>query len=92
MNEKKFSVLIRDFFGILILAFTLFSLFSMTTYSPNDPSLHNAVSGKNKVINLGGMVGAFISDSLVQMFGSGGIFLPRVDFYSGMGVDPREKI
>jgi S-DNA-T family DNA segregation ATPase FtsK/SpoIIIE len=83
MNEKNFSVLIRDFFGILILAFTLFSLFSMTTYSPNDPSLNNVVSGKNKVINLGGMVGAYISDSLVQMFGSGAFFFPALTFILG---------
>ncbi len=83
MNEKNFSVLIRDFFGILILAFTLFSLFSMTTYSPNDPSLNNAVSGQNKVVNLGGMVGAYISDSLVQMFGSGAFFFPVLTFILG---------
>jgi len=83
MNEKNFSVLIRDFFGILVIAFTLFSLFSMTTYSPNDPSLHNAVSEKSKVLNLGGMVGAYISDSLVQMFGTGAFFFPVLTFIMG---------
>ena len=83
MNKKTFSVLIRDFFGILIIAFTLFSLFSMTTYSPDDPSLHNAVSGKSQVLNLGGMVGAYISDSLVQMFGTGAFFFPVLTFILG---------
>jgi S-DNA-T family DNA segregation ATPase FtsK/SpoIIIE len=83
MNEKNFSVLVRDFFGILVLAFTLFSLFSMTTYSPDDPSLNNAVSGKNTVLNLGGTVGAVIADSLVQMFGSGAFFFPVLTFILG---------
>ncbi len=83
MNEKNFSVLIRDFFGILVLAFTLFSLFSMITYSPNDPSLHNAVSGESKILNLGGLVGAYIADSLVQMFGTGAFFFPVLTFIIG---------
>ena len=91
MNEKNFSVLIRDFFGILVIAFTLFSLFSMTTYSPNDPSLHNAVSEKSKVLNLGGMVGAYISDSLVQMFGTGAFFFPVLTFIMGWALIRGQK-
>lgn len=91
MNEKNFSVLIRDFFGILVIAFTLFSLFSMTTYSPGDPSLHNAVAGKSKVLNLGGMVGAYIADSLVQMFGTGAFFFPVLTFILGWALIRGQK-
>ncbi len=91
MNEKNFSVLIRDFFGILILAFTLFSLFSMTTYSPGDPSFNNAVSGKSSVLNQGGAVGAYISDSLVQMFGSGAFFFPVLTFILGWALIRGQK-
>jgi len=91
MNEKNFSILVRDFFGILVIAFTLFSLFSMTTYSPSDPSLHNAVSGKSQVVNLGGRVGAYISDSLVQMFGTGAFFFPVVTFIIGWALIRGQK-
>jgi S-DNA-T family DNA segregation ATPase FtsK/SpoIIIE len=83
MNEKNFSELIRDFFGILFVAFTLFSLLALTTYSPNDPSLNNAVAGKSKVVNLGGLVGAYIADTLVQMFGTGAFFFPILTFILG---------
>jgi DNA segregation ATPase FtsK/SpoIIIE, S-DNA-T family len=83
MNEKNFSELIRDFFGILFVAFTLFSLLSLITYSPNDPSLNNAVTGKAKVVNLGGLVGAYIADSLVQVFGTGAFFFPLITFILG---------
>jgi len=83
MNEKNFSELIRDFFGILFVAFTLFSLLSLVTYSPNDPSLNNAVTGKAKVVNMGGLVGAYIADTLVQMFGTGAFFFPLLTFILG---------
>ena len=83
MNEKNFSGLIRDFFGILFVAFTVFSLLALITYSPSDPSLHNAVAGKAKVVNLGGLVGAYISDSLVQMFGTGTFFFPILTLIIG---------
>ncbi|GJL78989.1 MAG: DNA translocase FtsK [Nitrospinaceae bacterium] len=83
MNDKNFSGLLRDFFGILFVALTLFSFLSLITYSPGDPSLNNAVSGKNKVVNLGGLVGAYISDSLVQMFGTGAFFFPILTLILG---------
>jgi DNA segregation ATPase FtsK/SpoIIIE, S-DNA-T family len=83
MNEKKFTDLIRDFFGILFLAFTLFSLLSLVTYSPNDPSLNSAVTGVSKVANMGGLVGAYLADTLVQMFGAGAFFFPLLTFILG---------
>ena len=83
MNEKTFSELIRDFFGILLFAFTLFSLLALTTYSPKDPSFSNAIAGKTAIINQGGLVGAVISDSLVQMFGSGAFFFPILTLILG---------
>ena len=83
MNEKNFSGLIRDFVGILFVAFTLFSLLSLITFSPNDPSLNNVISGNAKVVNLGGLVGAYISDSLVQMFGTGAFFFPILTLILG---------
>ena len=91
MNEKNFSILFRDFLGILVIAFTLFTLFSMTTYSPNDPSLNNTVSGESEVLNLGGMVGAYISDSLVQVFGTGAFFFPVLTFIIGWALIRGQK-
>jgi len=83
MNEKNLSLLIRDFFGIVVTAFTLFCLLSLFTYSPRDPSLSNAVAGKVQVVNMGGLVGAYIADTLVQMFGSGAFFFPVLTLIIG---------
>ena len=59
MNEK-ISILVRDFLGIATLAFTLFAVISLVTYSPADPSLNTSLSGQVEVINSGGKVGAYV--------------------------------
>jgi hypothetical protein len=46
MNEKTFSNPVRDFMGILALAFTLFAILALVTYSPGDPSLISYASGE----------------------------------------------
>jgi len=75
MNNKT-SIFIRDFLGIAILAFSLFSIVSLATYSPTDPSMNTSLSSQKLVANSGGVVGAYISDGLVQFFGSGAFFFP----------------
>lgn len=66
----------RDFFGILLFAFTLFSLLALTTYSPGDPPFNNEIARKTAVVNQGGLVGAVVSDFLVRTFGAGAFFFP----------------
>ncbi len=83
MNEKTLSIFIRDFLGILALAFTVFAVLSLVTYSPADPSIHNAVAGKTEVKNLGGLVGAYLSDTLVQTFGTCAFFFPIITLIAG---------
>ena len=83
MTEKTFPNLLRDFLGILALAFTLFAIISLVTYSPQDPSLNKEFSRSVKVENLGGLVGAYISDGLAQTFGSGAFFFPLVTLILG---------
>ena len=82
MNEKV-SILLRDFLGIAILAFSLFTIVSLATYSPADPSMNTSFSTQTKVINSGGLVGAYISDGLVQFFGSGAFFFPLITLMLG---------
>ena len=73
MNEKV-PILIRDFLGIATLAFSLFAIVSLVTYSPADPSMNTSFSSQAAVTNSGGLVGAYISDGLAQLFGSGAFF------------------
>ena len=81
--NKKTSIFIRDFLGIAVLAFSLFSIVSLATYSPTDPSMNTSLSSQKLVANSGGIVGAYISDGLVQFFGSGAFFFPVITLIIG---------
>ncbi|MFQ5450971.1 MAG: DNA translocase FtsK [Nitrospinaceae bacterium] len=83
MNEPNRPGVLRDVAGILTIAFSLFASLALATYSSHDPSFINAVAGKREVVNLGGMVGAYLSDILVQMFGTGSFFFPIITLILG---------
>ena len=82
MNEKT-SIFIRDFLGIAVLAFSLFTIVSLATYSATDPSMNTSLSSQESITNSGGLVGAYISDGLVQLFGSGAFFFPVITLIIG---------
>ncbi len=76
-EDKTAHVLIRDFFGVVALAFTVFGLMALMTFSSTDPTFNKSVSEGN-VINSGGLVGAYLADGLVIIFGSGSFFVPVI--------------
>ncbi|MBM14672.1 MAG: cell division protein FtsK [Nitrospina sp.] len=76
-EEKTAHVLIRDFFGVVALAFTVFGFMALMTFSSTDPTFNKSVSDGN-VINSGGMVGAYLADGLILIFGSGSFFVPVI--------------
>lgn len=76
-EEKTVHILIRDFFGVVALAFTVFGVMALMTFSPDDPSFNKSVTGAN-VENSAGMVGAYFSDGLARAFGSGSFFFPVI--------------
>ena len=82
MNEKV-PIFIRDFLGIAMLAFSLFAIVSLVTYSPADSSMNTSLSLKTQVTNSGGLVGAYISDGLIQFFGGGAFFFPLITLILG---------
>ena len=79
-EEKTVHILIRDFFGVVALAFTVFSLMALITFSPDDPSFNKSVTGMD-VTNSAGMVGAYFSDGLARIFGSGSFFFPVITLF-----------
>ena len=81
-EEKTLHILIRDFFGVVALAFTVFGFMALMTFSPDDPSFNKSVTGMN-VANSGGMVGAYMSDGLARVFGSGSFFFPVITAFLG---------
>jgi len=76
-EEKTAHVLIRDFFGVVALAFTVFGIMALMTFSSTDPTFNKSISDGN-VINSGGLVGAYLADGLVLIFGSGSFFVPVI--------------
>ena len=82
MNEKT-SIFIRDALGMTVLAFSLFAIVSLATYSPGDPSMNTSLSSQDSVANSGGLIGAYVSDGLVQLFGSGAFFFPLITLIIG---------
>jgi len=76
-EEKTAHVLIRDFFGVVALAFTVFGIMALMTFSSTDPTFNKSISDGN-VINSGGLVGAYLADGLVLILGSGSFFVPVI--------------
>ena len=76
-EEKTVHILVRDFFGVLALAFTVFGFMALHSFSSADPSFNKSVTG-TEVVNSGGMVGAYLADGLVLIFGSGSFFFPVI--------------
>jgi DNA segregation ATPase FtsK/SpoIIIE, S-DNA-T family len=81
-DEKTVHILIRDFFGVVALAFTVFGFMALITYSPGDPSFYKNTAGGD-VANSTGMVGAYFSDGLARVFGSGSFFFPVITAFLG---------
>ena len=65
-----------EFTGILLLFLSCFIFLSLLSYSPLDPSINNLTN--YEVSNLGGKIGANVSDLLVQLFGYSSFILTAV--------------
>jgi S-DNA-T family DNA segregation ATPase FtsK/SpoIIIE len=78
--------LTRDFLGIGIAGFALFALISMISYSSHDPSFNQFSSQGEDIQNYGGLVGSYLADGLVRIFGTGGFVFPLVAILVGWAV------
>ena len=70
--------LVRDIALIAIAPFLLYLLACLFTYSHTDPGWTNAGSVTAPLNNVGGPVGAWIADVLLQLFGYIAFLLPVV--------------
>jgi len=65
----------REIAGIFLFFLLIFTLMSLLSYSPADPSFFNFKSVPN-IQNLFGLVGAYLSGSLIGLFGIGAFWMP----------------
>ncbi len=85
-SEPTPSTLGRDFTGLLLLGFALFTLVALASYSAGDPSFNTFASAKIEAKNMGGRVGAFLADGLAQLLGAGAFFFPFITALMGWGI------
>ena len=64
----------REIIGIFIFFFVIFTLISLLSYHPTDPSIHSA--GGGRVQNLFGVVGAHLAGLLIGLAGMGAFWVP----------------
>jgi S-DNA-T family DNA segregation ATPase FtsK/SpoIIIE len=65
----------KEIIGIFLFFLVIFTLVSLLSYSPEDPSIHNAKAAGN-VHNLFGIFGAHVSSILIGLFGLGAFWIP----------------
>jgi len=65
----------KEIIGIFLFFLLIFTLGSLLSYSPEDPSIHNAKAIGN-VHNLFGIFGAHVSSILIGLFGLGAFRIP----------------
>jgi len=66
----------KEIFGILFFLLLIFTLVSLVSYSPQDPSPHHVVAADQSIHNLFGVVGAYLAGLLIGLFGLGAFWIP----------------
>jgi len=69
----------REILGLFLFFLVLFTLISLLSYSPADPSIHHARSTKD-IHNIFGVLGAHTSGLLIGLFGLGAFWIPILLF------------
>ena len=73
----------KELVGIFLFFLVIFTLISLLSYSPADPSIHNATATGN-IHNLFGMFGAYIAGILIGLFGLGAFWIPLLLLFSSI--------
>lgn len=74
IKTEEPSLFKREMTALVFLAVSIFVLLALVSFYPQDPSLFHH-STNVKVQNWGGIVGAYLADTLVTLFGGGAYFI-----------------
>ena len=85
MGGETVRRLRREILGLLLWASAVFLVMSLLSHSPADPSLNNTGTPGQSIQNWGGVVGAYLSDALLQSFGLVSFMLPLMLVALGWG-------
>jgi DNA segregation ATPase FtsK/SpoIIIE, S-DNA-T family len=65
----------KEIYGIILFFLVIFTLISLLSYSPADPSINNS-KAIGQIYNLFGILGAHVSGFLIGLFGLGAFWIP----------------
>jgi len=89
--NKFFKNRLIEFFGALLIAFSIFVFLSIVSYSPGDPNFIYTPESID-IKNFGGFYGSVISDLLLQSVGFISFFIVLNLFYWGVKIVVDKKI
>ena len=70
------NIMAKEIAGVVSLAFAVLIFLCLFSYNPHDPSFTHYVSGKVIIANYGGLVGSYLSDSMLRVFGMTSYLFP----------------
>ncbi|MCK5307333.1 MAG: DNA translocase FtsK 4TM domain-containing protein, partial [Zetaproteobacteria bacterium] len=74
----------REIVGVALVAIGLFFLLALVSYSPRDISLNSTGTQQDQVINMGGVVGAYLADLSIQTLGWTAFTIPFFFLFLGV--------
>lgn len=75
-NPDSWNAL-KDFLGFVCLSFAVFLFICLISYDPKDPSLNTKILSNDYAIeNYGGIVGSYLADFMMQIFGYASFLFP----------------
>jgi len=89
--KKKFRS--TELLAVLLLFLAVFTLLSLVSYNPQDPSWANVTPPQQKIHNYAGKAGAFLSEALFQFLGLASFLIPLGLFFIGFsGLFPTHRL
>ncbi|MBI3815695.1 MAG: DNA translocase FtsK [Nitrospinae bacterium] len=86
------SKIVRETAWVFFIAAAIFTFVSLISYHGDDPSFNKYISEKVPVKNYAGIIGAYFSDSFVQLMGSGSFFIVIACLFIGWALLWNEKL
>jgi DNA segregation ATPase FtsK/SpoIIIE, S-DNA-T family len=81
----------KEIAGILIFFLFVLIIVSLLSYSPADPSIHNATA-TSEINNLFGLIGAHLAGLLIGLFGLGAFWIPVLLFFGSIHLFRRQPV
>lgn len=83
-KSRRKNKILAEVFSIILIFLAVFSLLSLISYNPADPSWASTPPPGHRVQNIGGRLGAYFAESLLQTFGLMALLFPLALGYLGI--------